>query len=301
MKDIKSIFKSIGSAKYYILLFFVAFILSFRMWFPDAKVAKGLFENIKAQTGIIIEADDPSFSFVPYFGVNFDSAKLRFSDNGKNILLGKTRIAISPFSLLTLSPALKIDSDSFNGTFQIKISGFSITGAPVDELYVKLYAVDIQLKDIIEPQFSADVMAKTDINVEGYLNLRDIMYSDLNAEIALTDIKSVPGSSIGFFALPAFSLKKGEISLQLQKNDFTVGKFVLGGAGEALDASARGKWSSKSGQYEFTVKLKLAGELEKAVGSFTTFLPPASKKSDGYYSFRLNGDPKLSIPNITPL
>ena len=176
-----------------------------------------------------------------------------------------------------------------------------MTGAPIDELYVKLYAVDIQLKDIIEPQFSADIMAKTDVNLEGYLNLRDIMYSDLDAEVVLTDIKSVPGSSIGFFVLPAFSLKKGEISLQLQKNDLTVGKLILGGAGEALDASARGKWSSKSGQYEFTIKLKLAGDLEKAVGSFTAFLPPASKKPDGYYNFRLNGDPKLTIPNITPL
>lgn len=301
MISVKVALKKIYSAKYYILLFIVAFVLFFRFLFPDEKVAQGIFDNIKAQTGIIIEASDPSFSFVPTFGVNFSSAQLRFSPNGEPLTLGKTQIGISPLSVLMFSPALKLESESFRGTVQIKVSGFSMTGAPVDELYVKLYAVDIQLRDIMKTQLSADIFATTDINAEGYLNLRNVMYSDLSIEAILKDVKSTTGTSIGFFALPPFSIKKGELSAQLQKSELTVGRFILGGPGDDLDGSFRGKWSSRSGQYEFTVKLKFAGGLEKTVGAFSTFLPPAAKKPDGSYSFRLNGDPRLPIPNITPL
>lgn len=301
MRELKALFKSIYSIRYYVLLFFVSFIIFLRVWFPDEKVVKGIFDNIKAQTGINIQADNASLSFIPYLGIKFDSAKVKFSDEGKDVVLGNTRIGLSPFSILTFSPKLKINSESFNGSIQLSVSGFSMTGAPVDELYVQLYAAGIQLRDIINPQFSADIFATADINAEGYLNLRNIMFSNLNTEVAITDLKSAPGSSIGFFVLPAFNIKKGELSLQLQKSELTVGRFVIGSAGEDIDGSLRGKWSARNSQYEFTVKLKLAGELEKTVGSFTVFLPQAAKKPDGYYNFRLSGNSRMPVPNISPL
>ncbi len=301
MKDLRSFFQRIYKMKYYILLFLVAFVVFFRMAFPDEKVARSLFETIRAQTGIILEPDNPKFSFIPYFGVSFDSAKLRFSENDNNIILGKTKVGISPLSLMLFSPALKVDSESFRGTIQIKISGFSITGQPVDELFIKMYAADIQLRDIIKPKYALDIFATTDLNVEGFINLRNVMYSDISAEGTLGDVRSSEGTNVGFFALPPFSVKKGEFSFMLQKSDFTVGRFILGGAGDDRDGSIRGKWSSRSKQYEFNVKMRFAGQLEKTIGSFTALLPPAAKKPDGYYNFRLSGDGRTPIPNINPL
>lgn len=301
MKDVRSFFKSIYKIKYYVLLFIVAFLIFFRMAFPDEKVARSIFDSIRAQTGIVLEADNPKFSFIPYFGVRFNSAKLRFSETGNNIMLGKTSVGISPLSLMLFSPALKIDTESFRGNIQIKISGFSMTGKPVDELFLKLYAADVQLRDILKPQYGADVFATADLNVEGFLNLRNIMFSDLSAEGALENISSKEGTNIGFFALPPFSVKKGEFSLALQKSEFTVGRFIMGSSGDDIDGSLRGKWSSRSKQYEFNVKLKFAGPLEKSIGSFTVLLPPAAKKPDGYYNFRVSGDGRAPIPSITPL
>ncbi len=301
MKELKSLFKYIYKRRYYIALFLVAFIVFFRVSFPDEKVVESIFDSIKAQTGISIEADSPKFSFIPSLGIKFDSAKLRLQGSTKDILLGRTKIGISPLSVLMLSPALKVESESFRGEVQIKISGFSLIGTPVDELYLKVYAVDVQLRDILYPQYSLDLFAKANLNLEGYINLRNIVYSDLTAELLLDDLRSKEGTNVGFFAIPPFSVKKGEASVSLQKSELTVGKFVLGGAGDDIDGSLRGKWSYKGNRYEFTVKLKLGGELERSFGSFMSFLPQAAKKPDGFYNFRINGDGRMPVPNITPL
>lgn len=301
MNTLKIIWKRIYQMKYYILLFLVVFFLFFKIYFPGEKVARLILGTVAKQTGVIIIPEEPTISFFPSAGIKFNSAKVKIQDFPYGISLGNTSVGFSLLSLLMVSPAININTDSFQGNVKVKISGIPLNSSKkVDELYLKLSASGIQLKDFIKTVSPVDIESKADVVLDGVINMVNPIYSDMNINVELNSIKIKESTLMGF-NVPAANLKKGSLVAVFTKNELNITKLNLGGSNDELDLSAKGKVSMKLGNpYDITARLKLSGGLEKQFGSFLTFLPPETKKPDGAYNFRLKGDSKTPVPLITP-
>jgi len=301
LNTLKIIWKKIYQVKYYILLFVVIFFLFLKVYFPGEKIARLILGSVAKQTGVIIIPEEPTMSFFPSAGIKFNSAKVKIQNFPYGISLGDTSIGFSLLSLLVASPAININSDSFQGNVRVKISGIPLNSSKkIDELYIKLSANGIQLKDFLKTVLPVDIESKADVVLDGVINMVNPVYSDMNINVELNGVRIKEANLMGF-NVPAVNLKKGSFIAVFTKNEVSITKLNIGGSSDELDLSAKGKVSMKlNNPYDITVRLKLSGNLEKQFGSFLTFLPPETKKPDGAYNFRVKGDSKMPMPQITP-
>ncbi|MFH1223099.1 MAG: type II secretion system protein GspN [Pseudomonadota bacterium] len=301
MKLLKLLWAKIYSVKYYALLFIASFILFLNASFPGENVARLILNSFGNQTGITISPEEPTISFFPSAGIKFDSAKVKIQNFPYGFNLGRTSIGFSLWSLLIFSPSLSINSDSFQGNVKVRISGLPLSASrKVDELYINLAGDNVQIRDFIKAVLPLDMDSKVDIIVDGVVNMINPIYSDLNVNVEFDGI-NVKETSLMGFNLPTLSLKKASLVTTLKKNEVNITKLNIGGSSEELDLSVKGKVSMKANNaYDLTMRLKIAGQVEAQFGQFLVLLPPQTKKTDGSYNFRIKGDTKTPIPQITP-
>lgn len=303
MGRIKEYFRILYKAKYYVLAFVLSFLVFFVMYFPGERMANYIIDSIATQTGATISSSGNNMSFFPAVGVSVDSAKIKLSPTSQDLTLGKSFFGIPLVSLLIFSPSLKIDANALGGNVDAKIYGIPLNSKKkVEELLLDINAHEIRLSEIMKQWFPLlDIDAKTNLKVEGALNTVNNAYSELNINADLNDVRLKETNIFGI-AIPNAVIKSGKLQAAVTNGEFTIEKFTLGGPNQPVDISIRGKMSLKANMpYDFSLSIKLTGDMDKNLGSFLSMIPPQAKKPDGTYTFRLKGDSKMPIPQIIPM
>jgi type II secretion system protein N len=303
MKDIKKFFNLLLKSWYYVLLFLVSFLLFARLYFPDDLLMKLILDSIEKQTKVVVKIESGgSMSFVPVLGVSFSSAVITIPNSPGTIKLGPSTLGISFFSLLTLSPKFKLESDSFGGHISIVAKGLPLDPQKTtDEVDLNLNLQSIDLKELGLKNFvPINLLAQVEGSVEGKLNLLNFAYSVLKFDLSFANIKVVDSNIMGF-AIPSVSLKKGSVVAVFDKSNLNVTKIMLGSGSEDVDLFVSGQLKLKfNNPYEGKIKLKLGGVLETQFGQFLNMSLAQAKGSDGYYSFKIKGDMRTFPPQISP-
>jgi len=304
MARIKKYSQAIYKLKYYILVFILSFIVFFVMYFPGQSASSFIISSIATQTGMAITATGNDMTFLPNIGVTVDSAKIKFSPTSQELEINKSSFGLPLMSFLIFSPSLEVDAQALGGAVDAKIYGIPIRPSKkVDELLLDINAKEVRLAEILKlfiPML-IDIDAKTTIKIDGALNTVNASYSELNINADLENIKIKESNLFGII-IPEAVMKTGKIQAAITNGEFTIEKFVLGGPNQPADISIRGKMSLKGNMpYDFALSVKLSGDLDKNLGNFLTMLPPAAKKTDGTYTFRLKGDSRTPIPQVIPM
>ncbi|MBN1114021.1 MAG: type II secretion system protein GspN [Oligoflexia bacterium] len=303
MTSVKNFFMMLYNIKYYVAIAILAFFIFLRLYFPDELVIKLVMDNIYQQTGLFVEPVSPSISFFPSVGISFESAKLKLQNREEKIVLGPSKVKISLLSILMFAPTARFSTESFEGRVSGKISGLPVnpSGKP-DELGIDIEGEGIQLYKIIKNFIPVDIHAKSDFKVRGAVNAVNYAYSDLQIDVTLSNIVVSEGNVMGM-TFPGMGLKSGNFSGSFVKSELLVSRLSMGGKSDDLDLSMSGKMVMKfNNPYDFTVSLKIGGNLEQQFGQFLSFGPlTKARKPDGYYRFKLKGDFRTPIPAITPL
>lgn len=303
MRYLKEYFRTLYKAKYYILAFFLSFLVFFVFYFPGERTANYIIDNIATQTGATISSSGSDMSFFPAIGVSVDSAKIKFSPTSQELTLGKSFFGVPLISLLIFSPSLKIDTNAMGGNIDAKIYGIPLSSSKkVEELLIDVNAHEVKLSEIMKQWMPLiDIDAKTNLKVEGALNTVNTAYSEININGDLEDIRIKETNLFGIM-IPNAVIKSGKLQAAITNGEFTIEKFTLGGPNQPADISIRGKMSLKGNMpYEFSLSIKLTGDMEKNLGNFLSMIPPQAKKPDGTYTFRVKGDSKMPIPQIIPM
>ena len=272
-----------------------------RIYFPDDQAIKLILSRLHQQTGLIITPTNSSLLFFPSLGMKFDSIRLKNPNSRLSINLGDTSLKLPWFSILTLSPVLDINSNSFQGSFNIRVSDLPLGfKEPPDEVDLDILGEKIQIHDIVSDLIPIDISGLVDISLTGILNLMNLPYSDLNIDTDLSKITTKEGNIMGF-SIPGIRMNKGKFTASFSKSELVISKLMLGGPKSDLDLTVKGKITLKfNNPYEFTVKLKLKKKLEKEFGQFLAFIAN-TKRPDGFYNFKVAGNTKMPIPQITPI
>jgi len=301
---IKKYLQAVYRIKYYILIFIFSFFIFFVMYFPGKSASNFIINNIATQTGMIITTIGNDMSFFPNVGLTVDSAKIKVSPTSQELEIGQSSFGIPLISFLILSPSLDIKAKALGGDIEAAVYGLPIRAKKkVDELLLDVTAKEIRLAEILKLVIPTliDIDAKTTIKIDGALNTINTSYSELNINADLENVR-IKESNIFGISIPATTIKSGKLQAAVTNGEFTIEKFVLGGATQPADISIRGKMSLKGSMpYDFALSIKLSGDLDKSLGNFLTMLPPQSKKPDGTYTFRLKGDSKMPIPQVIPM
>lgn len=303
MGRIKEYFRALYKMKYYLLVFFLSFLVFFVAYFPGERMANYVIENIANQTGATISSSGNDMSLFPSIGVSVDSAKIKFSPTSQELTLGKSFFGIPLVSLIIFSPSLKIDSNVLGGNIDAKIYGIPLSSnKKVEELLLDINAHEIRLSEIMKQWMPLiDIDAKTNVKVDGALNTVNTAYSELNINADLDNIRLKEANLFGIM-IPNAVIKSGKLQAAVTNGELTIEKFTLGGPNQPVDISIRGKMSLKANMpYDFSLSIKLNGDMEKNLGSFLGMIPIQAKKPDGTYTFRLKGDSKMPIPQIIPM
>jgi len=300
MSSLKELLIKVYKLKYYILVFFVAFIVFFMVYFPSQRAASFVIDSVATQTGLVISSTGEDMSFFPAIGISVETANVKTAPMNPELKLGKSFFGIPILSLIVFSPSLKIETNSFGGDIDAKIYGIPLTPKKkIDELLIDLNAKDIRLGEILKQVFPmVDLDAKTTLNVDGSVNAVNIAYSELNINADLENIhlKGVPP------LIPDIKVKSGKLKVAMTNGEITIEKLVLGGPNQPIDVTIKGKISLKANMpYDVTMNIKLGGDAEKDLGNFLSIIPAQAKKPDGTYSFRLKGTSKSPIPQVIPL
>jgi type II secretion system protein N len=289
--------------KYYILVFVLSFLVFFVVYFPGERMAGYIIDNIATQTGAAISSSGNDMSFFPSIGISVDSAKIKFSPASPELTLGKSFFGIPIVSLIIFSPSLKIDANVLGGNIDGKIYGIPLSSKKqVQELLVDINAHDIKLSEVMKQWMPLiDIDAKTSVKVDGALNTVNTAYSELNINADLDNIRLKETNLFGIM-IPNAVIKSGKLQAAITNGELTIEKFILGGPNQPVDISIKGKMSLKLNMpYDFSVSIKLTGDMEKNLGSFLGMIPAQAKRPDGTYTFRLKGDSKMPIPQIIPM
>ena len=303
MKQLKILLGALNKVKYYIILFIVSFVVFFIMYFPGQRAASFVIESIAKQTGMAITSIGEDMSFIPAIGVSVESAKIRTSPMNPEINIGKSFFGIPVISLLIFSPSLEINASAFGGDINADIYGIPLSSSKkVEEMLVDFEAKQVKLSEILKLWAPLiDIEAKTDIKIEGALNMVSTNYSELNITADLSNVRFKESNIFGI-TIPDAVVKSGKLQAAVSNGELTIEKFVLGGVNQPVDISIRGKMSLKGNNpYDFALSIKLSGDMDKNLGNFLMLLPPQTKKSDGTYTFRLRGDTKAPIPQVIPM
>jgi len=301
MNKIKALFIKIYKLKIHILVFILSFLFFMVVFFPEDKAISMILSTISQQTGVKITPQDPNLDFFPSISMSASSAKVNVPSNKNVIELGNTSIGVPLSSIITFSPAVEMNSDSFKGNINARILGIPMNPSRrLEELYVDIDSKGLDLKTIVQ-DLPLDVNALVDLAIQGNFNIITPIFSDLDITAALSKIKIDEGNLMGF-PIPEISIKSGKIGLALDKGDLVIAMFDLGSPNEDISLSVKGKISLKANKaYDLNVKLKLAGQLEKQFGQFLTMLPPQSKNSEGFYNIKVSGNQRMPMPQITPI
>lgn len=303
MRYIKEYLHALYKVKYYVLAFFLSFLVFFVIYFPSERTANYIIDNIAAQTGTTISSSGNDMSFFPSIGVSVNSAKIKLSPASQDLTLGKSFLGIPVASLLIFSPSLKIDANIMGGRIDGKIYGIPLSSKKqVQELLIDINANEVRLSEIMKQWMPLiDIDAKTNLKVEGALNTVNSAYSELNITGDLENIRLKEANLFGIM-IPNAVIKSGKLQAAVTNGEFTIEKFTLGGSSQPVDISIRGKMSLKVNMpYEFSLSIKLTGDMEKSFGNLLGMLPPQAKKPDGTYMFKLKGNSRMPIPQIIPM
>lgn len=301
MTKIKAFFIKIYRLKFHILVFVISFLFFLVVFFPEDKAIAMLLSTISKQTGIKISLEDPEMSFFPSISINALSAKINDPRQKDTIELGNTSVGIPISSVITFSPVVELNSDSFKGNINARILGIPINPSRrLEELYLDIDSKDLDFKRVVKG-LPLDINAAVDLVVQGNFNIINPTFSDLDINANLSKIKLEEGVLMGF-PIPELSIKAAKIGLALDKGDIVIAMFELGSPSEDISLSVKGNISLKANKaYDLNIKLKLAGQLEKQFGQFLTMLPPQSKNEDGFYNIRVSGNQRMPMPQISPL
>ncbi len=302
-RAIQNFFRALYKVKYYVLGFIFSFLVFLIIYFPGENTANYIIDNISTQTGAVIVSSGNDMSLFPSIGVSVESAKIKLSPASPDLTIGKSFVGIPLISLLIFSPSLKIDSNALGGNIDGKIYGIPLSSKKkVEELLLDISASEIRLSEVIKQWMPLiEIDAKTNLKIEGSLNAINSAYSELNITGDLTNIR-LKESNIFGVVIPNATIKSGKLQAAVTNGEFIIEKFSLGGPNQPADISAKGKMSLKlNRQYEFSLSIKLSGELASSLGNFLALLPPQSKKPDGTYTFRIKGNSRMPIPQIIPM
>jgi len=302
-RSIKEFFRALYKVKYYVLAFVLSFFVFFIMYFPGERTANYIIDIVAAQTGATISSSGNDMSLFPSIGVSVDSAKIKFSPNSQDLTLGKSFFGIPVISLLIFSPSLKVDVKALGGNIDAKVYGIPLgSKKKVEELLLDINAHEIRLSEIMKLWIPLlDIDAKTNLKVEGALNAVNSAYSELNITGDLENIRLKETNLFGIM-IPNALIKSGKLQAAVTNGEFTIEKFTLGGPSQPVDISVKGKMSLKLNRpYDFSLSVKLSGDMASSFGNFLSMLPPQAKKPDGTYTFRLKGNSKMPIPQIIPM
>jgi type II secretion system protein N len=301
MSGIGNIFKNIYAMKFNIMIFILAFLFFFAFYFPDERFLRIIFSSVSKQTGMNITPNEPEMMYFPALGVKFKSARITSADEKSKTELGESSLGVSLASIITFSPAMEINSKSFQGDINAKILGIPINPKrSLDELYLDIDSKGIRLDELVKNQ-PIDVNAIVDLAVQGTLNLINPAYSDIDITSSLSKIQIKEGNIMGF-PIPNVFIKNGEIAVAVKKGEILIAKLNLGAPNDDLNLSIKGKISLKTNNpYDLSIKLKVAGDLAQQFGQFLTMLPAQAKNSEGFYNIRVRGDKRSPIPQIIPI
>lgn len=300
---IKSFFAKINKYKYYVIVFVVSFFVSFMLFFPGQRVAVYVIEHISSQTGMLITSSGEDILFIPSLGIFTEKAVVKTSPMMPEFNLENSFVGVPVLSLLVFSPSLKMKTNIMGGELNLKAYGIPLSASKkVTELIIDLEAQKLSLSKFLQAFFPLlDIDADAKLKIDGMVNMGNSNYSDLNLNLELERIKIKESNLFGFL-IPETNIKSGLMNGAISNGEFIIEKLQLGGPGQDVELSARGKMSLLASKpYDFSINIKLAGNVDKSFSSFLSMLPPQSKKPDGTYSFRVRGDARSPIPQFLAL
>lgn len=294
----KKFFKSLYGHKYHILIFILSFVIFFIFLLPEKRIINAGLQVIEQETGIKVELIRPNLKFFPSFGIDSERVIVKLKD--EKIKLGKTNLDINWISLILMQPDIELNTESFQGTINLKIFSF-----PLNER-LQFLDIDLQTKDINVLGFKSfmpndlEVLGFLDLYLTGIINLDNFIYSDVSIKAKTRNLVLKETKLMGI-DIPSIDIGKSDAFINLSKTNLVVRDLILGDKTKDISLDLKGNYSFKgNGNYSFFVDLKLKGEFEKKYGSFLSFIQNA-KKQDGSYKFKAKGSMRAPIPMITPI
>jgi len=304
MNKVKEIFLYIYALKYHILVFVFSFLVFFNVFFPDEAAVKFILKTVYTQTQVKIDPLEPKLSLFPTVGIGFISADVTLSDKLTKIKLGETTFGISFLSLITMSPKMVLSSNSFGGEINGSVLNIPLSSnSDVVEVDIDVSLQSIKTKEVLALfKKPLDIAGILDGSIQGRLNLINFAYSNIEFDFSIKDASLNKIEVVGI-PIPDFRVSKALFKGMFFKSDLNIRTFKLGSASEQIDLDSSGKIKFLYQRpYEFKIKLKLAGELEKQFGAFLNIGPLAQMKAEnGYLNFKASGDAASPIPQLTPL
>lgn len=297
MKRLKNFFISIYKTKYYVLFFLLIFIIAFRLLLPDEKIINVLFEQVEANFQIKIKPENPKLRFIPMLKVSFDKANISTIE-GLEFNVEDGSIGVDLISLLIMSPSAEISGKIFDGKINLKIFDIPMKDTP-QFLDLELTTENINLAKIIK-LYPLPVSATGFLTsyATGVLSLTNIIYSDLNAQGSINDIKL---DNLDFMSIKIPNLNLGDLNFNIlmSKLNINFSQLTLGSKDKDIHLDLTGATSLK-GNYNLDVKFIMSEKLYNPLKDFLVIIQN-TKSEDGYYKFKANGTSRAPIPQITPI
>jgi type II secretion system protein N len=302
MIDIKKILNLLYKSKFHILIFSLSFFIFFIFFFPSDVVINYTLNKINDNKHFSFTPEDSSLTVFPNIGFKFTRAKLTFSD-GKVLNINKGKLGLSIISIFTFSPVIKADVFAFRGNFKLNLSGFSFFKLnQLDELDLDLLISNIYFSRPLTDFINFDLTALINGKLNGKLNLAQSMYSSLNFDFKLDNIK-LNKNVIQGIDIPQLEISNGILKGGFSRGDLSFDNLSIGSNDEDLMLSLRGRIKTTYQKpYDFIISLKLAGELEKEYGGILKLGPVSQyQNTEGVYNFKIKGDMRNPIPSFESL
>lgn len=261
------------------------------------KVSK-LIINSLAQRGIIANFYNPSITYSSY---SAKSAQFFIPKSLTTFNLDQTTASISLFSLLTLTPTIRIDSKLYGGQFESKIRVNNGTD----------YSINADLANIrLEQQNQIrafEISGILGLNVKNLIMVAGKPTGGL-IDLTIDQGKKIKPSKIDLtnfgaplkVTIPAFDSLKAQITTELSDDKLVVKKMVL--TSSLIDISGISELLLSHGRFVKAIKSDLSIKLSEAgLKEFGSFLPLASsgKLTDKTSSFKLKIEGSPNRPNLS--
>ena len=302
MDKIKKFLKSLYQIKLYIIIFIFFLVVFVRFEVKDNYIINSVLSTISNETGMSIEQTGGELSFFPSLGITFKKLVLDSKNFPSQIKLKNTKIFVPLLSLLLFSPELDLKTEGFGGKLEIYLSDIPLSVDRTSSVVVSLILDNIILNKIVEfiiPDYmNIDLQASMSGAIDGRFNVLDTLSSNIDISLNLASI-GIPSANVMSIKIPNIMLKKGSIVANLKNKKVNVSKLELGGKGDDIELKTKGNFLfNKDMPYNFSVRLKTAGEIKSSTETFLIMAGDADKQ--GFYNFNIKGSKKALIPQITP-
>lgn len=297
--NLKNILSFIYKSKVYILIFIISFTFFFILFFPSDVIINYTLGKINSNNHFSFTPNETSLTLFPNLGFKFTRARVAFRD-GKVLNVNKGSIGLSILSMFALAPNIKAEIYAFRGDIRINLSGINIFQLnQIDELDLDIKINNIYFAQPLTDFINFDFNALLNGNLNGKLNLSQVMYSNLNYDFTIEKLKLNKNNIYGI-DIPELEIANGVVKGAYSRGDISFDNLALGSNNEDLMLNLRGKIKTTYQKpYDFIVNLKLAGALDKEFGALLKLGPIAQyQNTEGVYNFKVKGDMRNPLPTF---